>query len=119
MKILNLTQHTATQEQVAQGVYEPQNKKAIQALITFIKAPSKEEMIDRAIQLACIMDAEGATSCMIGGAPYFQGTLERVLKEFGFQPLYSFTERKVVETTNEKGEVVKTAIFSHVGWVEV
>ena len=119
MKILNLTQHTATQEQVAQGVYEPQNKKAIQGLITFIKAPSKEEMINRAIELACVMDAEGATFCMIGGAPYFQGTLERVLKDFGFRPLYSFTERKVVETTNEKGEVVKTAIFSHVGWVEV
>ena len=119
MKILNLTQHNATPDQVAAGVIEPQNKKAIQALITFLTAPSKEEMVTRAIELACILDQEGCSSCMIGGAPYFQGTLEKVLKEFGFKPLYSFTERKVVETTNEKGEVVKTATFAHVGWVEV
>lgn len=37
----------------------------------------------------------------------------------GVKPLYSFTERASVESTNEAGEVVKTNVFKHVGFVEV
>lgn len=39
MKILNLTQHTATADQVAAGVVEPKDKKKIQEMLTFTEKP--------------------------------------------------------------------------------
>ena len=95
MKILNLTQHTATPEQVEAGVIEVFEKSKVKALLTFDEKPTKDEMEDRAIRLARICREEGVTKAMIGGAPYFMSTLERVLKENGIQPLYAFSKRIV------------------------
>jgi hypothetical protein len=39
MKILNLTQHEATKEQVAAGGVEPLDKEAVQRLLTFNNLP--------------------------------------------------------------------------------
>jgi hypothetical protein len=51
--ILNLTQHTATQEQKAQLVVEPRMcKDKIRELLTFEEIPSKEEIEARASELA-------------------------------------------------------------------
>lgn len=55
---------------------------------------------------------------MIGGAPYLMPILEKALAKYGIQILYSFTKRETVEKTDENGNVVKTAIFRHVGFVE-
>lgn len=56
---------------------------------------------------------------MIGGAPYLMAPLERMLKKSGYRPVYSFSERRSVEETLPDGSVKKTAVFAHVGWVEV
>lgn len=116
--ILNLTQHAATSDQVAVGVFKPADKREVQALLTFNEIPSTEEIKERAEKLADIVRKEGYASAMIGGAPYLMGALEAELKKRNVTPLYSFTKRESVETVNEKGEVVKTAVFRHVGWVK-
>lgn len=118
MTILNLTQHAPTTEQFAVGVVEPSDKKAIQSLLTFNSIPTVEEMKARAEKLAAIAVAENAAQAMVGGAPYFMATLEAALKAANVQPLYSFTQRETVEVM-EGDTVKKTAVFKHVGFVQV
>lgn len=118
MKIVNLTQHMATPEQLAAGVFEPANKERVKALITFTTAPTSAEIAERAEELAQIALDEGAEAAMIGGAPYFMAPVERALKAAGIRPCYSFTERRATETVDPAtGEVRKTQVFVHAGWV--
>jgi len=114
--ILNLTQHTATPEQ---GCSEPENKAAVQAVLTFDSIPTVEEMQERAIFLANICKDAGSKRAMIGGAPFFMSTLEKVLIQNGIQPLYAFSERVSVESVSPDGTVTKTNVFKHVGWIEI
>ena len=118
-RILNLTQHGATIEQSAAGVFEPQNKEEIQRLLTFDNLPKKEDILARAEVLADIAKAENAENAMIGGAPYLMGSLENARKRRGIQPLYAFSVRESVEETLPTGEVIKKNIFRHLGFVEV
>lgn len=116
--ILNLTQHIATSEQVEVGVFEPADKKAVQALLTFNAPPSKEERAARAKALADMAVAAGAPAAMIGGAGYLMGPLEAALNERGIKPLHSFSQRESVDVPQPDGSVKKSQIFRHVGWVE-
>ena len=120
MHIINLTQHNATAQQLAEGVFEPSagDKAEIQALLTFATPPTKLEMGRRAEDLALIAKRAGADAAMIGGAPYFMGQLEHLLKLAGVSPLYSFSERKSVDQPQADGTVRKVAVFEHVGWVQ-
>lgn len=118
MKIVNLTQHMGTAEQVSAGVFEPADKEQVKALITFTTAPSGTDMAERAEKLAHIALDEGAEAAMIGGAPYLMAPIERALKAAGVRPCYSFTERRGTETYDPAtGEVRKTQVFVHAGWV--
>ncbi len=118
MKIINLTQHMATPEQVADGVFEPAEKLRVQELLTFTTAPTENRMVDRALELADIANFSGADAAMIGGAPYFMRPLEESLRDVGIRPLYSFTERRVTEGPDpDSGEFRKVSVFKHVGWV--
>jgi len=119
MKILNLTQHKPTEEQIKAGVIEPSEiKSVIQTLLTFDAIPSKEEIEERAFRLAKIAYSEGIEKVMIGGAPYLMSSLEKYLKHLGMKPLYAFSKRVVEEINTENG-VEKKVIFKHLGFVEV
>ena len=130
--ILNLTQHTATQEQKAQLVVEPRMcKDKIRELLTFEEIPSKEEIEARASELAEIAVSEAnhyagetdnkiwITRAMIGGAPFLMGALENALRECGFTPVYAFSKRESEEIPQPDGSVRKIAVFRHIGFVEV
>jgi len=130
--ILNLTQHTATDEQTAQLVVEPRMTKAkIQKLLTFEEIPTKEEIEARAKELARIASSEASmyagdtdneiwiTRVMIGGAPYLMGALEKALRECGFTPVYAFSKRESIDQPQPDGSVRKVAVFRHLGFVEV
>jgi len=126
--IFNLTQHAASAEQKIDGVIGvgDRHQQEVIDLITFRTIPSKEEMSARAARLAEIVVLEAhwvgleiEFAAMIGGAPFFQSTLERALKESGIKPLHAFSERVVIEETSPTGETVKKSVFRHVGWVEV
>lgn len=112
--IINLTQHPATLEQLTANVFEPDDKAAIQKLITFDELPSFIELERRATEVAEIADATGARLAMIGGAPFFMEPLAKALRRVGILPVYAFSKRVSVENT-ETGE--KTSVFKHVGFV--
>ena len=119
MKILNLTQHQATPEQVGSGVAEPADKLRVRALLTFSAIPTKEEMVGKAEELAELALKEGANAAMVGGAPFFMSTLEDALKKRGIRVLYAFSVRESVDQIMENGSIKKVAIFRHVGFVEM
>jgi hypothetical protein len=117
MKILNLTQHIATEDQLAAGVSEPSDKAEVQRLLTFETLPSPEEVRCRAEALAELAVAEGAAFAMIGGAPFLMAPLEKMLIERGVAPLYAFSRRETTEEMLPDGNVRKVQIFRHAGFV--
>ena len=114
-EIINLTQHSATAEQIAAGVvtYAPG---AVKALLDFQTLPSVADVWQRARQLAQLAKASGTSHAMIGGAPFLMKELEFQLKSVGVIPLYAFSVRESVEAVQPDGSVVKTAVFRHVGF---
>jgi hypothetical protein len=128
--IINLTQHAATPEQVAQGVFDlsPEGRKALSGWLTFVGLPTADTIHSRAAVLAGIAAGdsksvpevpEGITYALIGGAPYLMSALENALIARGITPLYSFTERVSVETQAPDGSVTKTQVFKHIGFVQI
>ncbi len=115
MTIINLTQHMATAEQVAQGVVEPADKAVVKNSLTFTRPPTPAEIDERADCLAGL--AEGHHAAMIGGAGYLMPALERALRARGIVPLHSFTQRVTREEPRPDGTVEKVSVFAHVGWV--
>lgn len=127
MIILNLTQHRATPEQIAQGVADlPEaQRQELHNLLTFEEAPSCGEVWRRALAIARLCDTvipdEGTDTfrAMIGGAPFLLTVLEQVLhEECGLGSCFSFSKRVSAEITGANGEVVKTSAFKHVGFVD-
>lgn len=127
MKIINLTQHKATQDQVDAGVIDLTGATLdhLKNLITFHQIPETGEMRTRAKAIVAMtkavakdlhIDPDGIM-VMVGGAPYFMPTLQQELDCSGIEALYSFTERVVVEKPGVDGKVEKTSEFKHVGWV--
>ena len=123
-KILNLTQHNATAEQMAAGVYDLSADKIgeLRKALTFDFLPTENEIWERAEIIATIAGEEkvktGAKTAMIGGAPYLMRALVSCLALKGITPLYSFSQRQSEESTDSNGNVVKTAVFRHVGFIE-
>ena len=115
-EILNLTQHSATAEQVTAGVVAPVNHGAVKVLLDFQTLPSVADVWQRAVQLAQLAKASGASHAMIGGAPFLMKELEFQLLAVSVSPLYAFSVRESVESTQPDGSVVKTAVFRHVGF---
>ena len=124
--ILNLTQHVATPEQLAAGVFEPleHTKEEIRGLMTFDKLPSRSKIIGRSKHLSTIaakyayFPSNGERAhVMIGGAGFLMSVLERDLQFHGIRSLYAFSVRDSIEETLPDGGVVKRAVFRHLGFV--
>lgn len=137
--ILNLTQHTATPEQIAAGVVEPtpEQRAEIVRLLTFDELPDSDDIRDRAYELALIarqiIDAKfaqmsreerdlelrhGSGICaMIGGAPFLMAALADELAKVSIHALFAFSMRESIEDVQPDGSVRKTAVFRHKGFV--
>lgn len=145
--IINLTQHTATQEQCEAGVVDlpVDYREELIFLLTFESLPSREILEVQARTVArlaqkiwnqgpgkaviaalesCGELASPVYACqatlaraMIGGAPFFMSALEKVLIEAGIQPIYAFSIRESVEEPQPDGSVRKVNIFKHKGFV--
>lgn len=116
-RTLNLTQHPVTPEQTAAGVVEPKDKALVQRLLTFSELPTREQIQDRAVELAGIAVEHGVYQAMIGGAPFFMSALEAALLDVDVQPLYAFSRREVIETVCAAGSIEKKSVFRHAGFV--
>ena len=117
--IINLTQHVYSPEQAAAGVINHPRQAELQALLTFDELPSSSVIVSRAKAVTALALETGATSAMLGGAPFFRGALERELQAAGLKALSAFSRRESVEVTDPDGFVRKTAVFRHLGFVEV
>ena len=129
MPIVNLTQHAATDDQVAAGVIDLKGNElaALRDALTFDDIPSHSDLEDRAsyvAELACYNGLGGDNDedpffrkAMIGGAPFFMPHLEVALASRGIEPVYAFSRRESVETHAGDGRVVKSAVFRHIGFV--
>lgn len=129
MNILNLTQHSATQDQIESGVIElsAEQKAFVQTTLTFNSVPTKADLEARAEELTSFAAQvrngleldEVEVHAMIGGAPYFMPFVEKALKGYGITPVYAFSEHQSVDEVQPDGSVVKRAVFKHAGWVTV
>lgn len=116
--MINLTQHKATPEQIAQGVVELDADDAtiLRQWLTFDEPPTDAEIQDRARFIADLALSYRDESAMIGGAPYLMPALDAALRAEGIVPRYAFSKRVSVETVIN-GVVTKTNVFKHVGFV--
>ena len=139
--ILNLTQHPATKEQVAAGVVNAEDDRISNAL-TFTKLPTPQELETKALTLATlaqhhlywhiigknehlspnddddeVLARMVGVRVMIGGAPYLMAPLEKALRGANLTPVYAFSQRESVEVILDNGDVRKTNIFKHLGFV--
>lgn len=129
MRILNLTQHLATPDQIKAGVIDlPElGRQQLQKLIAFETLPDDTELSDRAhavaslaaqyIELMGFNGGEPVNTVLIGGAPYFMVPLEIALAHAGLFAVYAFSVRESVETHNPDGTVTKRNVFKHAGFV--
>ena len=122
MKILNLTQHKATPEQVDQGVIDlsDADRASLAKALTFGDyLPDFEVLAARASSIALMASGHsaGCKSAMIGGAPFFMAPLERALWNVGIRPLYAFSVRESMEEAQADGSIRKVAVFRHAGFV--
>ena len=137
-RILNLTQHDPTPEQIEAGVTcgDIPNEQALvefRKLLTFDTLPTPLEVRQRAQQIAeyarkttTLVDYGGDSGlcvnepfsrAMIGGAPFLMPPLEEALRRVGITPLYAFSTRESVEQVQPDGSVRKVAVFRHQGFV--
>lgn len=127
MKIINLTQHLATPEQLAAGVVDlpPGLLAEARKIMTFHELPPPTELYERADALVDLVHRynDGAPvmahAVMIGGSPFFMAPLHIAILEAGFRPLYAFSRRESVEETLPDGSVKKISVFRHAGFVEL
>lgn len=119
--IINLTQHPATVEQLAAGVFDLTGESwgKLTALLTFSAIPTAQEISSRAHDIALLvaLEHETCTRCMIGGALWLMAPLASALREQGIEPLFAFTIREAVEEKQPDGSIRKTAVFRHAGFV--
>ena len=119
MSILNLTQHQASPEQIEAGVVDltGDDRTSLLHALNFAALPSAETMRSSAEEIAALARVNGATSAMIGGAPFLMAPLERALRAEGIEPLYAFSARESAEQAQPDGSVLKVTVFRHLGFV--
>lgn len=121
--ILNLTQHTATNDQLDAGVYDLAGTlhEMVKTLLTFEKVPTRLDITARALALAEVAvevrKDRHYEKVMIGGAPWLMSSLEKALFESGFTPVYAFSKRVSTEEFVD-GNLVKKQVFKHLGFFE-
>ena len=125
MKLLNLTQHKATPEQLEAGVVDlpPDLQVKLKELLDFKELPGQQEIYLRAETIRTMYEEFGKDSgetligTMIGGAPFFMKALHETLEDHGIPVKYSFSARVSEEKTLENGTVEKVSVFKHLGFV--
>lgn len=119
-KILNLTQHVATEEQMRDGIFEPspEDKQRIKSLLTFDEKPTPLILRERAEQIGdIVIENYMVDKVMIGGAPYFMRYLEDVFDGYNIKTYYSFSKRVSIDEHLPDGSVVKRTKFVYEGLI--
>ena len=127
--IINLTQHTASAEQIAAGVQDlpAEQRGALVEALTFESLPTADEILAAAEAIAELavqnglgddcLDSPAPKSAMIGGALWLMGPLSAALRSHLMEPVFAFSRRESVEEAQADGSVRKVGVFRHVGFV--
>jgi len=119
--ILNLTQHSASADQVSVGVSDlPEADRALLVrLLTVGTLPTRDEIEERCADIAMMASLHEpvAAQAMIGGAPWMMRSLEDALLDVGIEAVYAFSVRESVDQHQPDGSVRKVAVFRHAGFV--
>lgn len=126
--IVNLTQHSASADQLAVGVIDLAGDEldSLKDALTFGELPDAQEIRDRAehvAELACYngLGDEGdrpmPKQAMIGGALWLMAPLAAALRARGIDPVFAFSVRYTEEQKHADGSVRKIAVFRHAGFV--
>ena len=118
-KIINLTLHPATEDQIKEGVENYKDMEVLKKVLTFIDIPDCKYLKYVADRLTNIAKLNGYKKAMIGGAVFFMPVLEKALHEAGITVCYAFSKRVCEETQLPDGSVEKKYIFKHLGFYEV
>jgi hypothetical protein len=118
-KIVNLTQHSATSEQISAGVFdlEEKTRARLTNLLTFPELPTEQEILSRARDIALLASTEHSQSAMIGGALWLMSPLAIALKICGIEPLFAFSIRETIEERLPDDSVKKVMVFRHAGFI--
>lgn len=118
--ILNLSQDSATAEQLQAGVVDlPEaERQRLEEAMTFEDLPTRVQIQEACDTIASIAVRLNAYTAMIGGDPWMMSTLEQTLAQVGVRPLYAFSVKESVESVQPDGSVRKTEVLRHLGFVE-
>jgi hypothetical protein len=117
MSMMNLTQHQASAEQRAEGVFPlpPKEHEQLVELLTFTTLPTQEDIAVRVKGISRLLNLSGYDKAMIGGAPYLMGPLTAALKESGCTVVFAYSARVSAE---DPVTGIKTSTFKHLGFVQ-
>ena len=126
-RIINLTQHPFSQDQLNEFVLAGitadniiDTNDTLKAIITFTGEIDVSVIQERAQQLSqYIAQYVGDKPClaMVGGAPFFQMAVNVACLNNNVLPLAAYSERVSVETVQADGSVAKQNIFKHNGFI--
>lgn len=130
VRVINLTQHTFSQEQLAEfkaaGVKDENiidTNDEIKALITFNGDIDVEIIRERAnnvrdyVKKFLDYDNNVVGYALTGGAPFFQAAVNEACRINGFVAMASYSERVSQERVQADGTIVKSSVFKHKGFV--
>lgn len=120
MKVFNLTKHPMTQGQLDDGGVNLPTAQQASNLHDFTVMPSNHDMklrADALMQIAVDHGSAQGDGVLLAGAMYFVPVLVKAAKDRGFKPVFSFTQRVAVETTNPDDTVSLSYVFKHEGWM--
>lgn len=123
-RIINLTQHKATPDQILAGVEDTKGvtREKLIAALSFHTLPTPGDIEASMQTLLNIMlgynpTADDKIGFMVGGAPYLMS--EMVVFANVFKLYYAFTQRVSIDIPQADGSVKKEFTFKHEGFVPV
>jgi len=117
--MINLTQHLATTDQLADGVVNLSEiqRQSLIALLSFDELPEPSDTQKRAKAIAAIAKYHNATAALIGGALWLMPALIKSLTAESIEPYYAFSKRVTQEDRLSDGTIQKVTYFRHSGFI--
>ena len=117
-KIVNLTSNVTTDDQKNVGVVDIEDRKLVAELLNFKTLPTNAQIYNRAEVLASLVDAPVGTTVLIGGPQFLMSTLTESLKKRGYIVVFECVTSEVIHFTNDRGNMIQSPVFKHLGFIE-
>lgn len=126
MKILNLTKHQPTPEQVRDGLFNSPHTSVQDTISECQRFDTLEDVGEdgthadaKAYTLAVVAHNAGAKYALVAGASFLIVPLCAYLRQRGITPVSSFSERIAEELPQPDGSVKLSYVFKHIAFVEI